>query len=147
MAADKIDLPKEGQIAIEVSKAIDRGLIDGPRIRAAGRVVTMTGGHGHFIGRDQLLDLAPGGGADARDHLREQIAVLQRARVVLGRDLAALHRAHEGAPAFGERRHVDPSALAHRQSAQDRGQLQIGRHVTPLTRGPGELPSPEDVEV
>ena len=24
----------------------------GPRIRAAGRVITMTGGHGHFIGRE-----------------------------------------------------------------------------------------------
>jgi imidazolonepropionase-like amidohydrolase len=26
-------------------------MIPGPRIRAAGRVITMTGGHGHFIGR------------------------------------------------------------------------------------------------
>jgi imidazolonepropionase-like amidohydrolase len=39
-------------IAIELAKAIDDGLIPGPRVRAAGRVITMTGGHGHFIGRE-----------------------------------------------------------------------------------------------
>jgi imidazolonepropionase-like amidohydrolase len=38
-------------IAIELSKAVEDGMIPGPRIRAAGRVITMTGGHGHFIGR------------------------------------------------------------------------------------------------
>lgn len=38
-------------LAIELSKAIEDGMIPGPRIRAAGRVITMTGGHGHFIGR------------------------------------------------------------------------------------------------
>ena len=39
-------------IAIELAKAVDDGLVPGPRIRAAGRVITMTGGHGHFIGRE-----------------------------------------------------------------------------------------------
>jgi imidazolonepropionase-like amidohydrolase len=38
-------------LAIELSKAVEEGMIPGPRIRAAGRVITMTGGHGHFIGR------------------------------------------------------------------------------------------------
>jgi imidazolonepropionase-like amidohydrolase len=38
-------------LAIELSKAVEDGMIPGPRIRAAGRVITMTGGHGHFIGR------------------------------------------------------------------------------------------------
>jgi imidazolonepropionase-like amidohydrolase len=38
-------------LAIELSKAVDEGMVPGPRIRAAGRVITMTGGHGHFIGR------------------------------------------------------------------------------------------------
>lgn len=38
-------------LAIELAKAVDDGMIPGPRIRAAGRVITMTGGHGHFIGR------------------------------------------------------------------------------------------------
>lgn len=39
-------------IVIELRKAIADGLIEGPRVRAAGRVITMTGGHGHFIGRE-----------------------------------------------------------------------------------------------
>lgn len=47
-------------IVIELAKAIDRGFIPGPRVQAAGRVITMTGGHGHFIGRE----------ADGRDGVR-----------------------------------------------------------------------------
>ena len=57
------DCGAASQIAIEISKAVDRGLIDGPRIRAAGRVVTMTGGHGHFIGRE----------ADGPDEVRKAV--------------------------------------------------------------------------
>lgn len=47
-------------VAIELAKAIEEGLIPGPRIKAAGHVITMTGGHGHFIGRE----------ADGRDAVR-----------------------------------------------------------------------------
>jgi imidazolonepropionase-like amidohydrolase len=39
-------------IVLELGKAIEDGLIVGPRVVAAGRVITMTGGHGHFIGRE-----------------------------------------------------------------------------------------------
>ena len=39
-------------VVIELAKGIEDGLIPGPRVRAAGRVITMTGGHGHFIGRE-----------------------------------------------------------------------------------------------
>lgn len=39
-------------VAIELARAAADGLITGPRILAAGRVITMTGGHGHFIGRE-----------------------------------------------------------------------------------------------
>jgi imidazolonepropionase-like amidohydrolase len=38
-------------IAIEMRDIVASGYITGPRIKAAGRVITMTGGHGHFIGR------------------------------------------------------------------------------------------------
>jgi imidazolonepropionase-like amidohydrolase len=37
-------------IAIALAQAVADGLIVGPRIVAAGRVITMTGGHGHFMG-------------------------------------------------------------------------------------------------
>ncbi len=38
-------------IVIELAKCEADGLVKGPRIKAAGRVITMTGGHGHMIGR------------------------------------------------------------------------------------------------
>ncbi|HEV7713289.1 MAG TPA: amidohydrolase family protein [Asanoa sp.] len=41
-----------GGIAIELAKAIDDGLVEGARVQAAGLVITMTGGHGHFLGRE-----------------------------------------------------------------------------------------------
>lgn len=42
---------KEG-VVIELAKAIDEGIVPGSRIVACGRVVCMTGGHGHFMGRE-----------------------------------------------------------------------------------------------
>lgn len=46
------DLGALGGIAIEVGRAIDDGLVAGARVQAAGPVITMTGGHGYFIGRE-----------------------------------------------------------------------------------------------
>jgi imidazolonepropionase-like amidohydrolase len=57
------DCGAANEIAIELGKAIDQGLIPGPRVQAAGRVVTMTGGHGHFIGRE----------ADGPDEVRKAV--------------------------------------------------------------------------
>ncbi len=39
-------------VVVELAKCAAEGLVVGPRIRAAGRVITMTGGHGHMIGRE-----------------------------------------------------------------------------------------------
>jgi imidazolonepropionase-like amidohydrolase len=38
------------EIAVALALAVTDGVIVGPRVVAAGRVITMTGGHGHFIG-------------------------------------------------------------------------------------------------
>src|SRR5205807_10638658 len=57
------DCGAASQVALEIAKAVDQGLIEGPRVRAAGRVVTMTGGHGHFIGRE----------ADGPDEVRKAV--------------------------------------------------------------------------
>lgn len=46
------DCGAANSVVIELGRAIADGLIQGPRVRAAGRVITMTGGHGHFIGRE-----------------------------------------------------------------------------------------------
>lgn len=37
-------------VVIDLSRAVEAGVVPGPRIVAAGRVITMTGGHGHFMG-------------------------------------------------------------------------------------------------
>jgi imidazolonepropionase-like amidohydrolase len=39
-------------VAIDLARSVESGLVVGPRILAAGRVITMTGGHGHFMGRE-----------------------------------------------------------------------------------------------
>jgi imidazolonepropionase-like amidohydrolase len=46
------DCGAANNIAIELARAVESGLITGPRVLAAGRVITMTGGHGYFIGRE-----------------------------------------------------------------------------------------------
>jgi imidazolonepropionase-like amidohydrolase len=46
------DCGASSEIAIELGRAVADGLIAGPRVQAAGRVITMTGGHGHFMGRE-----------------------------------------------------------------------------------------------
>ncbi|HEX4656320.1 MAG TPA: amidohydrolase family protein [Streptosporangiaceae bacterium] len=46
------DCGAANDIALDLARAVEDGLVPGPRIRAAGRVITMTGGHGHFIGRE-----------------------------------------------------------------------------------------------
>jgi imidazolonepropionase-like amidohydrolase len=45
------DLGSSENIAVEVRDAVNEGRIPGPRVRAAGRVLCMTGGHGWPIGR------------------------------------------------------------------------------------------------
>ena len=46
------DCGAANNVAIELSHAVESGLVSGPRVLAAGRVITMTGGHGYFIGRE-----------------------------------------------------------------------------------------------
>lgn len=62
------DVGSSGGVAADVRDAIDAGRIPGPRMRAAGAVLCMTGGHGWFLGRE--ID----GPWDARKAVREQLA-------------------------------------------------------------------------
>jgi len=63
------DLGANGSMVIELARQIERGALEGPRIIAAARGITITGGHGVEVGR--VAD-----GADAvRAATREQIAV------------------------------------------------------------------------
>ena len=61
------DLGGREYVEIAARRAIQEGLIDGPRILAAGRPVCMTGGHGHWLGREA------DGPDDARKAVREQL--------------------------------------------------------------------------
>jgi imidazolonepropionase-like amidohydrolase len=61
------DLGGREYAELAVRTAVARGLALGPRILAAGRPVCMTGGHGHFVGREA------DGPDDVRRAVREQL--------------------------------------------------------------------------
>lgn len=61
------DLGGLDYIDLELARAVEEGLIPGPSILAAGKLITMTGGHGHFIGREA------DGRSDVRRAAREQL--------------------------------------------------------------------------
>lgn len=63
------DLGALGSVACEVGVAIDAGSIPGPRVLAAGRALTITGGHGHNIGVAREVD----GPDEVRRAVREEI--------------------------------------------------------------------------
>ena len=63
------DLGGRGDSVIQVADGVERGLIAGPRILAAGHALTITGGHGHSVGFAREVD-----GPDAlRRAVREEI--------------------------------------------------------------------------
>lgn len=63
------DLGGIGDAAIQVARAVGRGVIPGPRILAAGRALTITGGHGHNVGIAREVD----GPDTVRKAVREEI--------------------------------------------------------------------------
>jgi imidazolonepropionase-like amidohydrolase len=62
------DLSANGFMVIELGRAIDRGMVEGPRVVACGRGITTTGGHGFEVGR--VAD----GPDEVRKAAREQVA-------------------------------------------------------------------------
>jgi imidazolonepropionase-like amidohydrolase len=63
------DLGGRNDSVIQVARGVARGMIAGPRILAAGRALTITGGHGHNVGFAREVD-----GPDAvRQAVREEI--------------------------------------------------------------------------
>lgn len=62
------DLSANGTMVIELARAIEKGVLEGPRVIAAGRGITTTGGHGFEVGR--IAD----GPDEVRKAVREQVA-------------------------------------------------------------------------
>jgi imidazolonepropionase-like amidohydrolase len=54
---------------VEIARAIDAGMIPGPRVIPSGRALTITGGHGHNIGLAREVD----GADEVRKAVREEI--------------------------------------------------------------------------
>lgn len=50
------DLGGRNDVVIQVGRSVERGLVRGPRILAAGRALTITGGHGHSVGLAREVD-------------------------------------------------------------------------------------------
>ena len=46
------DLGGPGGIAVALAKAVEAGKLTGPHVLSSGRNITMTGGHGHFLGTE-----------------------------------------------------------------------------------------------
>jgi imidazolonepropionase-like amidohydrolase len=64
------DLGGMGGASIEVGRAVAAGVVPGPRIRAAGRALTVTGGHGHNLALSREVDGADGVRAAVREEIR-----------------------------------------------------------------------------
>ena len=61
------DIGGEKYIEMSLRRAIEAGFIQGPRMKTSGRVISMTGGHAHFIAREA------DGPDEVRKAAREQI--------------------------------------------------------------------------
>jgi imidazolonepropionase-like amidohydrolase len=54
-------------LSVDVARAVELGVLPGPRVVAAGRAIAMTGGHAWFLGREA------DGAAEVRHAVREEI--------------------------------------------------------------------------
>ncbi|WP_458206457.1 amidohydrolase family protein [Haladaptatus sp. NG-SE-30] len=61
------DLGAPSSLALDAARAVDEGVVDGPRVVACGENVVMTGGHGHWFGREA------DGRAEVKKAAREQL--------------------------------------------------------------------------
>lgn len=114
------DMGGLGHADISLRRAIDAGLVPGPRLMVAGKLITMTGGQGHRFGREA------DGIDDCRRAAREQLkagADLIKVMATGGVTTAGIEPGvpqldlEELAAAVAEARKVGKTAAAHAQSA------------------------------
>ena len=64
------DMGGRADSVIQVANGVERGLVAGPRILAAGRALTITGGHGHNVGFARQVDGPDGLRRAVREEIR-----------------------------------------------------------------------------
>ncbi|WP_132059379.1 metal-dependent hydrolase family protein [Halorussus amylolyticus] len=69
------DLGASGSVALDAAKAVEQGVVEGPRVLACGENVVMTGGHGHWFGRE--ADGVPEVKKAAREQLKRGADVVK----------------------------------------------------------------------
>lgn len=96
-------------VAIELARAVEAGRVPGPRIVAAGQIICMTGGHGHFMGFE----------ADGPDAVRHAARVQLKAGAhgvkLMASGGIALVGEHPTHPELGEEELAAAVAEAHNQ--------------------------------
>ncbi|MFQ3293697.1 MAG: imidazolonepropionase-like amidohydrolase [Halobacteriales archaeon] len=91
------DLGSLESLAIDAGAAVEEGLLHGPRVQACGETVVMTGGHGHWFGREA------DGPDEVRKAAREQLKRGADAVKTMATGGVLTEGALTGAPELSER--------------------------------------------
>ncbi len=117
------DVGGEQFIEMSLRNAINRGFIDGPRMKLSGRVISMTGGHAHFIARE----------ADGPDEMRKAA----REQIKAGADLVKL-MATGGTATPGQDIHASQLTVAEISAVTEVAHM-MGRKVAAHCHGTGGI--------
>ena len=117
------DVGGEQYIEMSLRNAIDRGFIQGPRMKLSGRVISMTGGHAHFIARE----------ADGPDEMRKAA----REQIKAGADLVKL-MATGGSATPGQDIHASQLTVEEIAAVTEVAHM-MGRHVAAHCHGTGGI--------
>lgn len=117
------DVGGEKYLEMALRDAIEAGFITGPRIKASGRVISMTGGHAHFIARE----------ADGPDEVRKAA----REQIKAGADLVKL-MATGGSATPGQDIHASQFTVEEIKAAVETAHM-MGREVAAHCHGVGGI--------
>lgn len=117
------DVGGEKYIEMSLRDAINRGWIQGPRMKLSGRVISMTGGHAHFIARE----------ADGPDEMRKAA----REQIKAGADLVKL-MATGGSATPGQDIHASQLTVAEIAAVCEVAHM-MGRTVAAHCHGTGGI--------
>lgn len=117
------DVGGEKYIEMSLRNAINKGWIAGPRMKLSGRVISMTGGHAHFIARE----------ADGPDEMRKAA----REQIKAGADLVKL-MATGGSATPGQDIHASQLTVAEIKAVTEVAHM-MGRAVAAHCHGTGGI--------